>query len=180
MDNDSVEHVCNAIIGQAIKDYTIDPNSAAGGDAKVFFKSGWFEFLSGGLDGESILDNLDMKLKRFQELCRQNRPKVWRDTKEANQCIFSCPFCKGRVKIVWGRDSMKGFNSKSYVHQCEVCGVRQVFEFNGDAAVNLDKECQCQNCIWFKPSRARHFSCEKHSSYTSPTSRCQDWYPKEG
>ena len=179
MDTDSVEHVCNAIIGQAIKDYTSDPNSAAGGNARIFFRSGWFVQISNGLDGEAVLEKIDRKLMEFQNLCRKNKPKVWRDTKEANKCIFSCPFCGGKVKIVWGRDSLKGFNAKSYTHQCEVCGVRQSVEYNGTATVDIAKGCKCENCDFFKPSRGRHFSCLKHNSYTAPTSRCQDWQGKE-
>ena len=179
MDTESVEHLCNAIIGQAIKDYTADPNSAHGGNARVFFLSDWFIQASNGLDGEAVLGKIDRKLRDFQELCRKNKPKVWRDTKEVNQCIFTCPFCGGRVKIVWGKDSLKGFNARSYTHQCEVCGVRQTYEYTSNAVVNIGKECKCENCAFFKPSRSRHFSCNWHKSYTAPTSRCQNWQGKE-
>ena len=179
MDDESVEHVCNAIIGQAIKDYTTDPNTKAGGDARLFFLSEWFYQLSDGVEGEAILARLDRKLKEFQALCHKNRPGIWRDTKEANKCIFSCPFCGGKVKIVWGRDSLKGFNARTYVHQCEICGVRQTMEFNGDKGTDSNKDHQCKDCVWFKPSRGRHFSCNKHQSYTAPSSCCQEWQAKE-
>lgn len=179
MDDESVEHLCNAIIGQAIKDYTTEPDSRNGCDARLFFTSDWFFQLSGGAEGDAILAKLNTKLKEFQELCQKNRPRTWRDTKEANQCIFSCPFCGGKVKIVWGRDSLKGFNARTYVHQCEVCGVRQTYEFNGNRALDLNRDHQCKDCVYFKPSRGRHFSCKNHNSYTAPTSCCSDWQSKE-
>ena len=179
MDIDSIEHVCSAIIGQAVKDYTVDPRSRAGCDARAFFQSEWFYMISNGIDGAGIIEKIDMKLKKFQELCRQNKPEVWRDTGEANKCIFGCPFCGGKVKIIWGRDSLKGFTVKTYVHQCEICGIRQSMEFNGDSLMDYSSEKQCADCIWFKPSKGRHFSCDKHNSYTAPTSFCKEWYAKE-
>ena len=179
MDDESVDHLANAIIGQAVKDYVVEPDSKAGYDAKVFFLSDWFYQLSDGADGESLMERFDTRLKQFQALCEENRPAIWRDTKEANQCVFSCPFCRGKVKIVWGRDSLKGFNARTYVHQCEVCGIRQTYEFLGSKATDSNREHQCKDCIYYKPTRGRYFSCKNNDSYTAPTSCCPDWQPKE-
>lgn len=179
MDEESVEHLCNAIIGQAIKDYTSDPKSKAGCEAKEFFQSDWFVHVSDGADGESILNKIDRKMEEFQELCRQHKPKVWRNTEEANECIFRCPFCNGKVKIIWGRDSMKGYYIRTYVHQCEVCGIRHTMEFDSRQEDGRDKDKVCSNCIWFKPSRSKHNTCQKHKSYTTKTSFCKDWFAKE-
>lgn len=172
--DESLRPLCNAIIAQAIKDYTNEPDSHVGADAKTFMKSDWFFQLSDGLDGDAVLARLDRKMKEFQELCKQHVPKVWKDSKEAHECQFSCPFCNGKVKIVWN-DRKNAKMCKSYCHQCEGCGVRQTFVFNGIFTKPEERKHTCKDCQWYKPGRTRQATCVRHSTNTTPTAFCENY-----
>ena len=125
MEVSSVERLSNAIIAQAIKDYTTEPDENVG--CRIFFQSDWFEALSNGMDGNAILARLDKKMKEFQRLCEETEPTVWKDKEKADECIFSCPFCGSKVKVIWS-----GRSTWRYTRQCEGCGVHRMLPFRFD------------------------------------------------
>lgn len=175
MERGSVDRLCKAIIGQAIKDYTTEPEAYWGADANAFFKSDWFEIVSNGMDGEAIVSRLNQKIKEFQELCGKNRPKVWKDAKEAAKCEFCCPFCGGKVKIQWNG---KGMFNRKYTFQCESCGIRQTFYYQGSDVSGEENMRYCRDCEYYRPSMKMK-PCSKHRVATASKLTCEDWKAKE-
>ena len=181
--DEALKPLCNAIMAQAIKDYTTDPDSKEGREAKSFILSEWFFQLSDGMDGQAILNKLDRKMKEFQELCGKHVPKIWKDTKEAAACQFSCPFCNNKVKIQWnGGHSNYNGNKRggilTYTHQCEGCGVRQTYAFKGIVPEIIEKNKTCRNCAYYKPTLTRSATCLKHKTNTTRSSCCGEWKEK--
>ena len=174
MDDSAVEPLCNAIIAQAVKDYTSNDSYKDRNDSLVFFKSNWFEFLSNGMDGEEIVNKLDKKMKLFQERCEEHKPEHWKDAKEAAQCEFSCPFCKGTVRIQWNR----GTAGHTYFHQCDFCGVKYSYVFNKKVPPE-DKSRQCLHCKHYQKTKSRGTECLLNDIHTTSTSHCEDFEKKE-
>ena len=146
IDDRSAEALANAIIAQAVKDYCNarmdyqDPTYRTGKfneDYGTFFRSSWFEELSQGLDGESIIRKLDKKSDEFIKTSDSLQPVFWQSQEEAESCSFTCPFCGGKVMVTyqqWVRVRNKGRpgrnNGFSIVerfvrHGCDYCGTRR-------------------------------------------------------
>lgn len=174
--------LCNAIIAQAVKDYTTDPESYNGLDAKRFFESEWFYQISDGMDGEAITARLDRKMLDFQELCENHKPQFWKDTEEAYKCQFRCPFCGGLVKIQWngGHSNYTGRKTggiMTYTHQCDSCGVRQTYPFIG-VVPDARGGKTCNTCQWYNPKQNRQSRCTRRDIHTTSTSYCNYWIMK--
>lgn len=183
IDEDAIKPLCNAIMAQAIKDYTVDPESRDGREAKQFMQSEWFEMVSYGMDGNAIIAKLDKKMKAYQELCGEHVPKIWKDTEEAIKCIFRCPFCGNKVNIQWNGDHCNYNGNKvgtrrTYTHQCEGCGIRQTYEFKGFVPDVIPKNKICRNCRYLKTVTGRSSLCLLHKSTTTRKSTCKEWTEK--
>ena len=152
LDDHSAEALANAIIAQAVKDYCAAKlndqddveapyydKARATMDFGAFFRTPWFEELSGGLDGESILKRLDRKTELFRKETDCHQPVFWGDKKEAASCTFTCPFCGGTVNLtyqLYHRVRYKGHNndgfmlvSRNLFYSCGYCGVRRKIPF---------------------------------------------------
>ena len=129
INEDGAIRLSRAIIGQAVKDYT---TALAKHDKsqiiiiEKFLRSGFFDLLSDGMDGDSIIIRCRRLMAEFEKQCQQHEPAEWKNEDEAAKCAFRCPFCGGKVSAhYWTRRNQR----KVLLRSCIDCGVKIFYDF---------------------------------------------------
>lgn len=174
MDKDSVRKLAAAIVAQGVSDYMdalIHDDKVEIGVSRTFFSvdSGWFEWLSGGLDGEYIMEQVEVRARKFIQECLQHQPRYgnWR---EAEKAAFKCPCCGGKVTIKFGGNPLgKGrIFSRFYNYLCSKCGLQVKIRDNDDEPErikNVITTAECSRCEKYDASVKRCLELGKRREY---------------
>ena len=173
---DSANQLAGAIIKQAVTDYMdalIQNNVIRMSECEKFFRGGWFDWLSNGLDGDEIIAILKEKIVMFLKACEEHQPAKYGDKQAAEEAAFTCPCCRNeKTKIVITFPQRKTRQRNILTYTCPSCHISVWWQWNVGLML---KHQSCDNCLFCMLEGTEEFCSLNGHQITKRINNCRDW-----